>query len=156
MRMRRLTAADACGVTGYNRDQLRGLLKELPEWTRAPAERKARTFSPQDLVVLSVVHTLDAVMDIRRKTIAAIFPQLRSVLSGPKRLASSARLVIAFAPLRVEYVDADAPTAEGVVVALQPILDRIDRYLGSGRAALGEPQTSLELGPGLLRNRRRR
>jgi hypothetical protein len=156
MRVRKLTAADVCAVTGYNRDQLRGVLKELPRWSAAPGERMARTFSAQDLVVLSVVHTLDAVIGIRRKTIALIFPQVRGALSGPKRVAASARLAVTFAPLHVEYLDGKDVLPEGVVVALQPILDRVDRYLGAGQLLPAGSQADLRLGPGLVRARRRR
>lgn len=156
MQVRKLTAADVCGVTGYNRDQLRGVLKELPRWSAAPAERMARAFSAHDLIVLSVVHTLDVVIGIRRKTIALVFPKLQSVLSGPKRVAASARLVIAFAPLRVEYLDGKTVVSEGVVVSLQPIFDRVDRYLGVGQLPSADSQADLRLGPGLIRARRRR
>lgn len=156
MRARKLTAADVCEVTGYNRDQLRGVLRELPQWSAAPAERMARAFSAHDLIVLSVVHTLDAVIGIRRKTIASLFPQLRSALSGPKRVAASARLVITFAPLRVEYLDGKVVAQEGVVVSLQPIFDRVDQYLGASQLLAANSQTDLRLGPGLIRGRRRR
>jgi hypothetical protein len=156
MRVRRLTAADVCEVTGYNRDQLRSLLKELPDWSAAPGERKAREYLAHDLIVLSVVHTLDVVIGIRRRSIGSVFPQLRKALSGPKPMAASARLLITFVPLRVDYFDGKAAIPEGVVVSLQSIFDRVDRYLGSAQVASVDTQAHLRLGPGLVRMRRRR
>lgn len=156
MRQRKLTAADVCEVTGYNRDQLRGVLKELPMLSAPPAERMARAFTAQDLIVLSVVHGLDVVVGMRRKAIAALFAKLQSALSGPKKVAANARLVITFAPYRVEYIDGDSAVEEGVVVSLDPIFSRVDGYLGAGRVLPSDSQTSLRLGPGLVRTRRRR
>jgi hypothetical protein len=157
MRVRKLTAADVCEVTGYNRDQLRGLLKELPGWSVAPAERMARSYSAHDLIVLCVVHKLETVLCIRRKAIASVFRQLQSALSGPKPIAASARLVITFSPARVEYSDDKASVPEeGIVVSLQSILHRVDQYLSAGKILTSNSQSSLGLGPGLVRSRRRR
>jgi hypothetical protein len=153
---RKLTASDVCHVTGYNRDQLRGLLKELPDWSAAPAERMAREFSPQDLIVLSVVRTLDAVVGMRRKAIASLFPKLQSTLSGPKVVSAGAILVISFDPLRVEYSHSRSSIAQGLMVPLQPIFDRVDHYLGVGHTPSSSSQTNLRLGVGLVRGRRRR
>ena len=156
MRVRRLTAVDVCEVSGYNRDQLRGLLQELPKWSSAPGERRARAYSRHDLIVLAVVHTLDVTISMRRKAIAAVFPLIQAALSGPKPIAKSARLAIAFSPrLQVEYLDDGSIVPEGVVVVLQPILDRVDRYLSGVQVQAPDPQADLELGPGLVRGRRR-
>jgi hypothetical protein len=155
--MRKLTAADICEVSGYNRDQLRSLLKELPKWTSAPGARRARAYTPQDLIVLNVVHTLDRVIGMRRKAIASVFPLLRQALSGPKPIAAQARLSITFTPRqRVDFLDAGICVQEGVVIFLQPLLDRVDQYLGV--TALKDPivQPDLRLGPGVMRSRRRR
>jgi hypothetical protein len=156
MRARKLTAADVCEVTGYNRDQLRALLKELPAWSAAPGARMAREYSARDLIVLSVVHVLDSVIGIRRKSIALILPLLLQNLSGPKPIAADARLVIMFAPPLVKYLDGKAVASEGVVVALQSIIDRVDRYLGAAQILAPNSQADLQLGPGLVRTRRRR
>lgn len=158
MRVRKLTASDICEVTGYNRDQLRGLMEELPKWSAAPAERMARAYTAHDLIVLCVVHTLETIAGVRRKTIASFFRQLQGALSGPKPAAASARLMISFAPMRVEYLDGRTPSVEGVSVfiPLQPILDRVDRYLGAVQIPVSNSQADLRLGPGLVRARRRR
>jgi hypothetical protein len=153
---RKLSASDVCHVTGYNRDQLRALLKELPDWSAAPAERMAREFSPHDLIVLSVVRTLDAVIGMRRKAIASLLPKLQSTLSGPKVVSAGAILVISFDPLRVEYMHSRNSIAEGLMVPLQPIFDRVDYYLGVGHTPSSSSQTNLRLGVTLVRGRRRR
>jgi len=118
----------------------------------------ARAYTAHDLTVLCVVHTLETVAGIRRKTIAAFFRQLQGALSGPKPTAASARLVISFAPTRVEYVDAKMPSVDGIAifVPIQPILDRVDRYLGAVQVPAPNSQADLHLGPGLVRARRRR
>jgi hypothetical protein len=158
MKVRKLTAADVCEVTGYNRDRLRGLLKELPEWSVAPAERMARSYSARDLIVLCVVHKLETVLCTRRKAIASVFRQLQSALSGPKPISAGARLVITFEPPRVEYYDEREISVleEGVILSLQPILDQVDHYLGAGQVLTSTSQANLRLGPGLVRPRRRR
>lgn len=155
MRARKLTAVDVCAVTGYNRDQLRGLLKELPEWSVAPGERRARAYSAHDLIVLSVIHVLDVVVCMRRKMIAAAFPQLQDVLSGPKPLAANARIVITFSPLRVAYLDGKATVTEGLIIPLQPIFSRIDQYLGVAQVQPAS-QANLRLGPAIVDGRRGR
>lgn len=152
---RRLTSADVCKVTDYNRDQLRAVLKELPGWSDAPGARMAREFVAHDLIVLSVVHTLDAIIDIRRRTIAAILPMLKKALSGPKPIAQGARLAITFAPPSVDYLDGKESAPEGVVIALQPILERVDRYLGTAQIPSRQAQADL-FSPALVRSRRRR
>jgi len=156
MKVRKLTAADVCEVTGYNRDQLRGLIKELPKWSAAPAERMARVYTAHDLIVLCVVHTLETLMGMRRKAIALVFEQMQDALSGPKPIARNARLVLSFSPLSVEYFDSKTHVSEGVVVSLQPILDRVDQYLSAGKIFASDSQANLQLGPGLVRTRRRR
>src|SRR5205823_9782517 len=95
---------------------------------------------------------------IRRKTIASFFRQLQAVLSGPKPAAASALLTIGFAPIRVDYLDAKVTAVEGVavVVPLQPILDRVDQFLGAVQVPVSNSQVDLRLGPGLVRARRRR
>jgi hypothetical protein len=156
MDARKLTAADVCNVTGYNRDQLRGLLQELPQWSAAPAERRARAYLASDLVVLGVVHVLDVLIGMRRKAIAAVFPQLRQCLSRPRSVASSAWLVITFNPVRIHYVDGKAAFSEGVVVFLQPIIERVDSYLGVVKTDTTPMPATLLLRPTIVATRRRR
>ena len=156
MRARKLTAADVCEVSGYNRDQLRALLNELPGWASAPKARKARKYSAHDLIVLSVVRMLDTNIGIRRQHISRVFPYLRNALLGPKKITGNARLAITFSPLHVDYLDDRETLREGVIVSLQPVFDRVDRYLSVGTAIESDDQVTLQLGPGLVGTRRKR
>lgn len=155
MKTRKLTASDVCEVTGYNRDQLKALLKELPAWSSAPSARVAREFSPHDLIVLSVVHVLDSRVGIRRKRIALMLTKLRQALFGPREVDRSARLAISFDPMHVEYMSGKISIREGVLISLEPIFDRVDHYLGAAQS-WNASQENLRLGPGSLRSRRRR
>ena len=156
MRTRKLTAADVCEVSGYNRDQLRALLNELPGWASAPKARKAREYSAHDLIVLTVVRMLDTNIGIRRQHISRVFPYLRKALLGPKKITGNARLAVTFSPLRVDYLDDRETLREGVIVSLQPVFDRVDRYLSVGTAIESDAQVTLQLGPGLVGARRKR
>jgi hypothetical protein len=155
MKTRKLTASDVCEVTGYNRDQLKALLKELPDWSAAPSARIAREFSPHDLIVLGVVHALDSRVGIRRKLIAPMLAKLQQVLLGPREVDRSARLIISFDPTHVEYVSEKTSIREGVLISLEPIFDRVDRYLGAVPSR-NTAQENLRLGPSSLRPRRSR
>lgn len=153
MRPRKLTAADVCEVTGYTRFQLRGLHNRLRDWP-APAARSAREYSASDLILLNVIHELDVRVGLRRKQIALALPALRKVLSGPREIATSARLVVSFSPLRIEYVGREHQVMEGLVISLDPIFTRVDLYMGVARPAAA--QNSLPLEPGLVRSKRRK
>ncbi len=154
MKTRKLTASDVCEVTGYNRDQLKAVLK-LPHWSAAPGARMAREFSPHDLIVLGVVRVLDSRVGIRRKQIGLMLTKLRQALLGPREVDRSASLAISFDPIHVEYVSGKNPSREGLLISLEPIFDRVDRYLGAARS-WNASQENLRLGPGSLRSRRRR
>jgi hypothetical protein len=155
MRVRRLTAADVCEVTGYGRDQLKALLKEIPGWSASPGARVARQFSPHDLIVLSVVQVLDTRIGIRRKRIGLLVSKLRQALLGPREASASAHLTISFDPPSIEYVSGAQSIDEGVVISLQPIFHRVDRYLGAARSS-DVSQENLRLPPAAGTNRRRR
>lgn len=155
MRPRKLTASDVCEVTGYRRDQLKALLKEMKALPAAPSERVAREFSAHDLIVLGVVHMLDTRIGIRRKKIASMLPQLRKALFGPRAVDRSAYVAISFDPLCVEYVSGKATPKESVLVSLEPIFDKVDQYLGAVQP-WSAVQGNLRLGAALVRSRRRR
>jgi len=157
MKTRKLTAADVCEVTGYTRDQLRALLNELPAWSEeAPSARVAREYSAHDLIVLSVIHVLDSRVGIRRRQIASMLNQLRRALSGPRDIDRNARLAISFDPQHIDYVGSGSDIQEGVVISLGPVFDRVDQYLGAAQTGTASAQSRLQIGPTLVRPRRRR
>lgn len=147
---RRLTVADVLEVTGYSRDELHALLRVLhPYVSEKSAPRVAREFSPKDLVVLSVTQALEQAYGMRRTAVAELGEKLQAALSGPRLASGDAKLCISIRPPKVEYLENGSSVAEGLVVALAPIFDKVDRYLSF------EPQMSLQLGPSLLTRRYR-
>lgn len=154
MRPRKLTASDVCEVTGYSRDQLKALVKEMKALPAAPSQRVAREYSAHDLIVLAVVHVLDVRIGIRRKNIALMLPQLRKALFGPRAVDRSAYVAITFDPLQIEYISGKATLKESILVSLEPIFDGVDQYLGTVQPRVA--QENLRLGAGLVRSRRRR
>jgi hypothetical protein len=156
MKARKLTASDACEVTGYTRDQLKALLRDLPAWGPPPRARAAREFSPHDLIVLGVVHVLDSRISLRRRQIGLMLPKLRQALLGPREVTRSPRLAISFDPLSVEYLSGRMPSArDGLLISLGPIFDRVDYYLGATQSRKTF-QKNLPLPPEPVRSRRRR
>lgn len=157
MKTRKLTAADVREVTGYTRDQLRALLNELPVWSEeASSARVAREYTAHDLIVLSVIYLLDIRVGIRRKQIALMLSHLRRALSGPRNIDRNARLAISFDPRHVAYVGSGSDIQEGVVISLGPVFDRVDQYLGAAHTITASAQPRLQIGPALVRSRRRR
>lgn len=142
----RLTAADACAVTGYSRDELQALLRVMaPYAVDRPAPRVAREFTPRDLIVLGVTQLLEQRYGLRRTAVAEMGPLLHEVLAGPRLLNRQARLAVTAHPARIEYLEDGAPVAEGLVIALGPLFDKVDTYLN-----FGQSQLALQFGPTLM------
>jgi len=142
---RRLTAADVLEVTGYSRDELHALLRVLaPYNAERSSPRVAREFFPKDLVVLSVTQILENRYGVRRTAVAEIGELLQDALNGPKAANRDARLWITVRPPHVGYVDGPSYAGEGMIVALGPIFEKVDRYLSF------EPQLSLQFGPSIV------
>lgn len=154
MRGRKITAVDVCEVTGYSRNQLRGLLDELPGYSeQETTARIAREFARADLSVLSVIHVLESKNNVRRGAIATIAEILRKTLVGPKAVNRNARLLISFDPPKVNYFTSEMPSNDGILISLAPIFERVDRYLNYG-LPYGVVEPELNLGPGLVSNKR--
>jgi len=150
-----LTMTDLCRVTGYTRDQVRGLLDvALPERS-SKGPRVAREFRPQELILVAAMTELETRFGIKRSHVAVVAKRLAQVLSGPKSLNREARLLIAFDPPKVTYAAELIPTVDGVVMSLGLIFDRVDRYV-SAAAAGSTRQQPLRLGPTMLRTATRR
>lgn len=145
----KFTAADICHVTGYNRDQLRGLLQKLPPYADHPgAPRVAREFSRHDLLVLSVVVRLEMKHGLQRAAIASVVDQIHAALRGPRPLNSSALLIVSIDPPSVTYLATQCDAEEGTVVALAPVFQQVDGYLDSDSDD-GSRQPSLPFGPSI-------
>lgn len=157
MKSRKITATDIREVTGYSRDQLRGLLDRLPIHSgRKTTPRVAREFTRADLTMLAVVHALEARHSVRREAIASIMEMLRKTLTGPKTVNRGARLLISIDPPAANYLTGDVPPQDGILISLGPIFERIDAYLGHGFPNTDRAQSELKLGPALVANGRKK
>jgi hypothetical protein len=127
---RGLTSVDVCKVTGYSRDELHAILRCLwPYCEQHLAPRVAREFHAKDLLTLCVTCVLEHDLGLRRTTVATLGRPLLKALTGPRKLNANARLVVTANPPDVVYVAQSSTDRQGVVVALGPLFDRVDRYL---------------------------
>jgi hypothetical protein len=149
-----ITAADVCAVSGYTRNQLRGVLNELPIYAeQETSARVAREYSRADLSVLSVVYVLDVQFNVRRAAIALIADQLRQTLSGPKPINRAARLLVTFDPLSVRYLTEKETIQTGILVALGLIFARVDAYIAGN--PLDNVNRELNFGPTPIPDKRK-
>jgi hypothetical protein len=148
-----LTVSDLCRVTGYTRDQMRGLLAEAMCEQSSKGARIAREFNAHQLMAVTVMAELESKLGIKRSHIAGIAKRLTHALSGPRLVNPHARLFVTFDPPKVIYIGDDTlPPNDGLVMCLGRIFERVDRYLASGSAGL--PQSHLRLGPAVIRRRK--
>jgi hypothetical protein len=155
MRAIELKIKDLAKVTGYTRFQVDGVLKlvfaEVPIGKSAGAQR---TFSPQDLLVVTVVCEIDRKYAIDRKKLAEVATALRRELSGPRPANRDARLLITFLPSSARYLASDAPVVEGLVVPLGALFAKVDEYLGVSGGHQSNTQANLPLPPAIASSRR--
>ncbi len=148
MSSRSLTMADLLAISGYTRDQMRGLLDAMPAYaTRNTQVRVAKQYTAQDLLVVRACSQLESRYGLQRGTVAGFSDAVRSVLSGPRPVSATARLLLTFEPADVRYVEATESIGEGLLVPLAPIFQAVDEYLLPGRAQLNWGQRELGFGP---------
>ena len=139
---------DLCGLSGYSRDQVRGLLDKLPMYAeRRGRARIATVYTAQDLMVVALCCRLETRYSLRRETVAALAPHISKELARPRSVAQQARLVLEFDPPSATYVEKVDDLADGLVVALLPVFERVDDYLLSGHFVRASTQRDLALGP---------
>jgi hypothetical protein len=140
--------ADLLAISGYTRDQMRGLLDAMPAYaSRNTQVRVAKQYTAQDLLVVRACSQLESRYGLQRGTVAGFSDSVRSVLSGPRPVSSSARLLLTFEPADVRYVEATESIEEGLLVPLAPIFQAVDEYLLPGRAQFDWGQRELGFGP---------
>lgn len=151
MRQRKIKMADACDITGYQKDELNYVLRDIPAYTVALGVSKtSREFTPLDLLALSVVYALDRRYGLRLKAIAQIFDRLRQVLAQPRSVNEGARLIISIDPPAVTYVDFPKLGEIGIIVEMKDIFSRVDHFCRAFGIE-GQPfQANLALGPSLV------
>lgn len=154
MARRKLTIADVSEVTGYNRDQIRGLLDNLPPFAFHPsAPRIAREFTRHDLLVLAVVVRLEVTHGLKRAAVAAVVESIQEALRGPRSREPFPMLRISLDPPSAVCLMERQIDEEGTVVALNPIFQQVDSYL-DGESADSNLQPFLPFGPSLASQRR--
>ena len=147
---RKLTAIDLCNVSGYSRDQLQAVLRSLPPYCDVPsAERVARLFSPQDLIVISVAYQLEVKCAFHRRDFKKIGVELHTQLNGPRQVTSSPVLVVSVEPSTVTYHTVMSQDIEGIVIRLRPIFNGVDSYLTGEMSNVGL-QGGFDFTPALL------
>lgn len=152
MRLRKITKADACYISGYERDELSYVLKEVPPYsTQKTTARVARELAPLDLLALSVIYVLDKSYGLRLRTIARISDQLRQVLAVPRAVNANAGLAISVSPPFIDFVELPTPVSGGIIVPLKDIFERIDHFCNAFRIEAKPAQSELGLGPGLVK-----
>ena len=151
MSSRSLTISDLLAVSGYTRDQMRGLLDAMPAYaSRNSQVRVAKRYTAQDLLVVLACSQLESRYGLQRGTVAGYSDGVRSVLSGPRPVSATARLLLTFEPADVRYVEATESIGEGLLVPLAPIFQAVDEYLLPVRVQLDWGQRELGFGPQVI------
>ena len=147
MRSIRLKISDLAAVAGYTRFQMDGLIKQVFGRSLGKIAGTQRSYSPQDLLVVSVITKMEQRFAVDRKSLARISDSLRAVLSGPRSANRHARLLATFDPPVVRYLESSDSVDEGIVVALGEVFSRVDEYLGVSSAGLEARQAPLPMPP---------
>lgn len=128
--MRRITISDLCEITGYSRNQMRGLLAELPRFACRHAEpRVARAYSNHDVMLVVLLCRLEMMYGLKRSIVSALCEPVAAALAVPRKVSKQACLVVRIHDVACDYVDAAPRIDDGLVVALGPIFMAIDSYL---------------------------
>jgi hypothetical protein len=145
---RPLTMSDLLAVSGYTRDQMRGLLDAIPTYAvRDTKARIAKQYTAHDLLVLAACARLENRYGLQRATVAGFSEQLRQVLSGPRPISTAAHLLLTFEPPEVRYVEEPLGLLEGLLIPLPPIFQAVDEYLVPEHTRASWSQRELGFGP---------
>lgn len=150
---RNITIGDLCELTGYSRDQMRGLLAELPRFAgRRGTARVARVYSNHDVLIIVLICRLETVYALKRGAVAMLCEPIADILSTPRVVSAHAKLLVQTATVQCEYFD-DVPSVDdGLVVPLEPVFSVIDAYLAPeplvqreiGLSAIGSPDAQVK------------
>lgn len=150
---RKITNRDVCEVSGYNKDELRGVCDTFGiHRDQQVAPRVAREYSRQQLLLITVIRHLETVYGMRRNAIESVFLPLTVALSRPRKVNRKARLLVRLFPPSVSYVDSVTESTDGILVGLQPVFDRVDAHFAP-YSEVRPTQTDLALNPSLVRSR---
>jgi hypothetical protein len=148
---RPLTISDLRAVTGYTRDQMRGLLDALPAYaSRETVVRVAKQYTAHDLLVVTACVFLETRYGLQRSVVARFSDELRTVLSGPRPVSSTARLTFSFEQRRVSYAEGLIDVQEGLVMPLAQLFQAVDEYLLPEQPLVTWAQRDLGFGPSTI------
>lgn len=151
MKPRKISVSDVCELTGYTRNQLRGLLRDMPSFVcHEPLPRSGRTFTRGELVVLCVITEMEATYGMRRASIGTVLQPLLSAIQTPRSPGRKSVLNVVMVSQTVLHLDSPNFATEGLIVPLEPIYERIEKYLG---AHPDSDQIELALGPVMVAHR---
>lgn len=148
MDVRPLKMADACAVSGYTRDQMRALLRDLPPFTVDQGSGKNRVFTRVELLTIAIISSMEQRYGIKRSAIGAALKPLLETIQAPREVDPLACLVVVAGEASVSYSRLTDAVSEGLVIPLAPIFERLDTYLG-----VKTPQKQMEISfaPSVLR-----
>lgn len=152
--LRKITASDLRGASGYDAGGLRAVLDHLQSVSCLPSPKKARAaivYSRLDVSLVAVMYELDTKFGLRKAAMPRIGPAVRDALARPRDVNPDARLVVTIDPPTVRYLEKPEPVDIGIVMPLRPVFTKVDGYLGLSLGAVA----SLPLTPGAVRKRRR-
>lgn len=149
---RNITAGDIQTVTGYSRDQLRGLLDLIdPLLGTFPHEPgTSRIFSSHEFLTIVLCCELENAYGMKRKVVTSFAAELGKVLSRPREVAENPRLILTFNPPLASYFEKEEIVQQGLVVPLTEIFKKVDGHLLGNREGPSQYQGELNLGPSLL------
>ena len=122
---------------------MRALLRDLPSFTVDQGSGRSRVFSRVELLAIAVISFMEQRYGVKRVAIGAVLDQLLETLQTPREVDPLACLVIVTGEASVSYNRLTEAVAEGLVVPLAPLFDRLDTYLG-----VKTPQKQMEIGFG--------
>ena len=143
------TMGDLCALTGYTRDQVRGLLDALPPRGERDGRRRAATsYSMQDLVFVALCCRLEQPYGLKREKVAELSTHISAQLAEPRERGVE-RLLVRFDVPSVELVSGVDALTDGLVISMDPVFDQVNDYLlpgGGARSALiGAPHVDAAL-----------
>lgn len=147
MEVRTLKMADACAISGYTRDQMRALLRDLPPFTADEGSGRNRVFTRVELLVIAIITFMEKRYGIKRPAIKGILDQLLTTIQSPRNIDPRACLVIVTGEASVSYSRLNENIDEGLVIPLAPIFDLLDTYLG---AKTEQKQLEISFGPSAI------
>lgn len=140
MNVRSLKMADACAISGYTRDQMRALLRDLPSFTANQGSGRNRVFTRIELLTIAIISFMEQRYGIKRAAIGQILEPLLIAIQVPREVDPLACLVVVTGEATVSYARLNEKVKEGLVIPLAPIFNQLDTYLGAT-----EPKKQLEI-----------